>query len=583
MSRFNFLTDGMKLCFVLVTFMPKKNSRKKSKVSSQNLGLKNDKIDSAPDQNEPNEPFKWGILLTLCLAIAIIVIDGTVLNVSITAIVRDLNSNIKDITWAQTLYSLMLAALGIFGGRLGDLFGRRRTFVIGGIIFGIGSLMTALAPNIGVLILGWSVVEGVGAALMTPASSALIVSNFKPKDRGKAFGIYGATAGIASAIGPILGGFLTTNASWRWAFGINLIVVLVLCIGARKLKEYSENSKKPDFDPIGFVLSATGLSALTYGIIESSAYGWVTAKKAFEFMGNNYNLPLNLSASFYFIVIGAILALTYIWWEIRYENQGKEPLVSMKLFQNRGFSSGILTTSILFAGFTGLIAFGAGFFFQTVLGLGAFDAGIGTFPISLGVFIMAAFSNKLTSRISPRTIVQIGFVISIVASFWLYNSFSLSTDRLILAPVLFLFGLGFGMIVSQLTNITLSTVPVTQAGSASGINGALRDVGRTIGTALIGAAFISTVSASIISGLNSNAIIPQPVKDKITQSVNSGDTNYGISNNDNGAKKTNITDEIEKTTKLAIIDGNKVSITFVLYSLIICLGTTLLIPKKVNG
>lgn len=575
-------------------FMFKKKSRNKFKISNQNQNLENnsannstdsvdDNIGFVPDQDEPNEPFKWGILLTLCLAIAIIVIDGTVLNVSITAIVKDLNSNIKDITWAQTLYSLMLAALGIFGGRLGDLFGRRRAFVIGAIIFGIGSLMTALAPNIGILILGWSVVEGVGAALMTPASSALIVSNFKPKDRGKAFGIYGATAGIASAIGPILGGFLTTNASWRWAFGINLVVVLALCLGATKLKEYSENSKKPDFDPIGFILSATGLSALTYGIIESSTYGWLGAKKAFELMGNSYNLPFGLSASFYFIFSGVILALTYIWWEIQYEKQGKEPLVSMRLFQNRGFSSGILTTSILFAGFTGLIAFGAGFFFQTVLGLGAFDSGIGTFPISLGVFIMAALSNKLTHKISPRTITQIGFVLSIIASFWLYNSFSLSADRLTLAPILFLFGLGFGMIVSQLTNITLSTIPVTQAGSASGINGALRDVGRTIGTALIGAAFISTVSASIISGLNSNSVIPQPVKDKITQNVSSGDTNYGISDSSDSSKKTNVTNEIEKTTKLAIIEGNKTSITFVLYSLILCLGTTLLIPKKVSG
>ncbi len=553
----------------------------------------------SPDQH--SQPFKWGVLLTLCLAVAIIVIDGTVLNVSISAIVKDLNTDVKAITWAQTLYSLILAALGIFGGRLGDLFGRRKAFVVGAIIFGIGSLMTAVAPNVGVLILGWSVVEGIGAALMTPASSALIVSNFAPKDRGKAFGIYGATAGIASAIGPILGGFLTTNASWRWAFGINLVVVLGLCFGATKLKEYSENSKKPDFDTVGFVLSGAGLSILTFGIIESGTYGWGIAKKAFELFGNSYNLPGNISVSLYCTIIGLGLILSYILWELHYEKIGKEPLVSMSLFKNRSFASGAVTFSILFAGFSGLIAFGAGLFFQGVLKLGAFDSGIGTFPLSLGVFIMAPLSSKIAAKITPRTTLQIGLLLATIAGYWLYNTFSLTADRLTFAPVLLLFGLGFGMVVSQLSSITLSSIPVTQAGSASGVNGSLRDVGRTIGTALIGAAFISAVSTSIISSINTNSIIPNQTKQAIQTTIDKGDTSFGFNTTDEGKQDTEFNqsiaklpqpaqekatqsykttkEEISNITKMGIIEGNKVSILYTGIFTVFCLISSFTIPK----
>jgi EmrB/QacA subfamily drug resistance transporter len=558
------------------------------------------KLEKPSTDSVVETPFQWFTLLTLCLAIAIIVIDGTVLNVSISAIVKDLNTDVKAITWAQTLYSLVLATLGIFGGRLGDLFGRRRAFVVGAIIFGIGSLMTALAPNIGILLLGWSVVEGIGAALMTPASSALIVSNFAPKDRGKAFGMYGATAGIASAIGPILGGFLTTNASWRWAFGINLVVVLALCLGARKLKEYSENSKKPDFDPIGFVLSGAGLGILTYGAIESSKYGWGMAKKPFEIFGSSYDLPGNLSGSLYCSVVGLLLIIGYILWELQYEKNGHEPLVSMKLFRNRYFSSGLLTTSILFASFTGLIAFGAGLFFQGVLELDAFHSGLGTAPLSLGVFIMAPLSAKIAKKITPRVTLQIGLILAGISGYLLYNTFSLSATVWSFAPTLLLFGAGFGMVASQITNITLATIPNNQAGSASGINGALRDVARTMGTAFIGAAFLSVTAASIISGIDQNNTIPVQTKTAITQSIDNGDSSFGFNTTDADKRDVefnqkisslptqaqeqaksqyqNTKNDISKITKLGVIEGNKTAITYTAVFIVICFLASFSIP-----
>jgi MFS family permease len=225
-------------------------------------------------------------LATLALAVAIVVIDGTVLNVSIRDITSDLNITLRDIQWATTLYSLIIASLTIFGSRIGDIFGRKRAFIIGAVLFGLGSLITALSNSLTMLIAGWSIVEGVGAALMIPASSALLVSNFEGKERARAFALYGVSAGVASAAGPLLGGYLTTYFSWRLAFGINLGVVVLLCLGSLLLKGYAlPKDKRPSLDYVGVGLSSLGLAALTYGFIQSSTYGWWTAKKTLNLMG----------------------------------------------------------------------------------------------------------------------------------------------------------------------------------------------------------------------------------------------------------------------------------------------------------
>ena len=365
---------------------------------------------------------KWGSLIILALAVAIVVIDGTVLNVSISSIVRDLNTDLKNIQWAITSYSLVLAALTIFGGKLGDIFGRKRMFIMGALIFGIGSLVTALSPNVNILVLGWSLIEAIGAALMIPASSALIVSNYEGKDRGLAFGIYGATAGIGAAAGPILGGFLTSTFSWRWVFGINLFVVLALVLGSRIVKNYAVPSKKVNLDYFGVVLSSLGLVSLTYGIIESSTYGWIESKKAFEFAGNFSNLG-GLSISFYTILLGLILIAGFVFWEIYLENVKKlEPLISMKIFLNRQFSFGIGVITILFAGFTGILTFGVVLFYQYVFNLSALESGIGLIPLSLGSFIIAPLSAKIAEKISAKITVQIGLVIAIIGCIVLFNS-----------------------------------------------------------------------------------------------------------------------------------------------------------------
>ena len=522
---------------------------------------------------------KWGSLIILALAVAIVVIDGTVLNVSISSIVRDLNTDLKNIQWAITSYSLVLAALTIFGGKLGDIFGRKRMFIMGALIFGIGSLVTALSPNVNILVLGWSLIEAIGAALMIPASSALIVSNYEGKDRGLAFGIYGVTAGIGAAAGPILGGFLTSTFSWRWVFGINLFVVLALVLGSRIVKNYAVPSKKVNLDYFGVVLSSLGLASLTYGIIESSTYGWIESKKAFEFAGNFSNLG-GLSISFYTILLGLILIAGFVFWEIYLENVKKlEPLISMKIFLNRQFSFGIGVITILFAGFTGILTFGVVLFYQYVFNLSALESGIGLIPLSLGSFIIAPLSAKIAEKISAKITVQIGLVIAIIGCIVLFNSLTLDATRITLIPALAIFGVGFGLIVAQITNIILSAVPNSQAGQASGINGTIREVGRTVGSALIGAVFIATFTSSVTNNINSSLNIPNAVKSSIVSSFNSGETNLSSSNTNQ--PKYKFDEEIKSDVNQAIVEGSKDSIKYTGFFILLCLLVSFGLPNKI--
>lgn len=493
---------------------------------------------------------KWFPMFIIALSLAIIVIDGTVLNVSQTAVIEDLGTDLKTIQWAFTSYSLVLAALTIFGGRLGDIFGRLKMFRLGAILFAVGSFLTTVAPNVGILLFGWSVVEGVGAALMTPAASALIVSNYQGRDRGTAFAIFGATAGGASAFGPIIGGFLARYGSnisqflssvfssiptisdyfanfsgWRWAFGINVIVVSILMLGSKAIKEnFVKSSHKIYLDMTGVVLSSFGLIAVVYGLIESSTYGWFQTTKPYEVFGQSFDLA-GISISLYAIVIGIIFLATYVWWEFRVEKEGKEPMIRLEIFNNATFTFGILTLTTLFAGFTGIITYGIVLYYLTVLNLDSLSAGLGLIPFSIMTFVMAPISAKLAQRFGGKIIVQIGLVLILIGCGMYYIAFKDGATVWTFVPGSLVFGTGFGLMVAQINNLVLSAVDTKLAGVASGINGTIREVGRTFGVALIGAAFISSLGTHLKTNLENNLSINTEAKQEIIKSIDSGEVN----------------------------------------------------------
>ena len=524
---------------------------------------------------------KWLPLIVLSAALMIIIIDTTVLNVSIRNIIEDLGTNVQSIQWVISAYSLTLAALTVTGGRLGDLFGRKKMFIIGAILFAAGSLITSFAPNVAWIIFGNAIVEGVGAALMMPATSALLINNYRGKDRALAFAIWGAVAASAAAIGPILGGYLTTHYSWRWAFRINLIVVALLLYGSKYVIEAREKINKIELDGIGIALSSTGLIAIVYGFIESSTYGWWVSKVPYSIFGHSAT-PFNVSVAPVAIGIGLALLTTFVWHEYRHEAKGHIPLVSMGLFKNRQFTAGAITTSLLALGQTGLI-FSVPIFFQSVLGLDAFHTGLGLVPLSVAIMIGAPSSLKLTRWLLPKQVIQLGFVISTMGTVVTYLSLSTSSTAWSLAPGLFIYGLGLGFGFSQLGNLTLSAVSVKQSGEASGVNNTIRQVGASFGSAIIGAALIATLSSSVITRLETSNTLPLQAKPKIIAAVREAGSNIEFQNPANRENTSlAIQQEITLSIHEATVDASKVALLFTAGFSITALLFSQLLPSIKN-
>lgn len=526
---------------------------------------------------------KWGPLVVLSLALAIIVIDTTLLNVALGTIIRDLNTDIQSIQWVITLYSLVLAAFTITGGRLGDFFGRKRMFVLGAIIFAAGSLLASFSHSVGILILGEAIIEGLGAVLMLPATSSLLVSMYRGRDRAVAFGVWGGIAAAASAIGPILGGYLTTHYSWRWGFRINVFVVIILILGSFFIKEAETDlEQKPTLDWIGVVLSSLGLLGIVFGIIEASRYGWWKAKEVFMIGSHAFTLYGDLSVSIFAIVWGLFFLLCFLLWEAHVDTTGRTPLVSMHLFQKKQFSAGVVTAGVLSLGMSGLI-FTLPVFYQSVRGLDALHTGFGLLSMSIAILVAAPFSSILVRKIIPKWLVIIGLSINIVAYLLLAYMLNVNSSVWSLAPGLALFGFGIGLIIAQISNITLSAVSVKEAGEASGVNNTMRQLGSTLGSAIIGSILISTISSQLAAGIKNSSVIPENMKTQIAQAVGKQTSNVEFGGGAHLAAgiPQNVSDEITSISHEATVKAGKYSFLYsALISLLGILVATQLPSKK---
>lgn len=524
---------------------------------------------------------KWLPMMVLSLALMIIIIDTTVLNVSLKTIVNDLGTDIQGIQWVITAYSLTLAAFTITGGRLGDLFGRKKMFIIGAVIFAIGSFITSISHSVGVMITGESIIEGFGAALMMPATASLLVSTYRGRDRAIAFGIWGGVAGAAAALGPILGGYLTTNYSWRWAFRINIFVVIILLVGSIAIGEAREKLKSRKIDILGIILSSTGLFALVYGIIESSKYGWVKAIKPYYILSHNLNL-FGLSVTPLSILIGIILLSLFALWEQYIERQGKVPLVSLGIFKNRQFISGSMVTALLSLGMVGLI-FALPVFLQSVRGLDALHTGIALLPLSAMVLLSAPLSAILSKKFTPKRIIQAGLVLASLASVVVSRAITPTATPLSLMPGLMMFGIGMGFVMAQSSNMTLSAVSVAESGEASGVNNTLRQVGSTLGSAIIGAILLTSLATNLAKGISSSKVIPQQAKDSITKVVESQASSVELSDDAQSNKMESIPPaikaELQTIAHQASADSSSRSMLFSGLFILIALGVSTFLPN----
>ncbi len=525
---------------------------------------------------------KWIPLVVLALALSIIIIDTTILNVSIKAIISDLNTTVQNLQWVIAAYSLTLAAFTITGGRLGDLYGRKKMFMLGAILFAIGSGMAAAANGFPMLLAGESIIEGIGAALMMPATASLLVATYKGKDRAIAFGVWGSMAAASAAIGPILGGWLGTNYTWRWAFLINIFVAAVLVVGTVLfVKESRDTEEKAELDILGVLLSAVGLFWLVYGFIETSTYGWWRATQNFAIFGNSAT-PFGLSPVPLAIAFGLFVLFLFVRWQFHQEKIGKTPLVSMSLFKNKQFVSGSVVVSVLSLGQVGLF-FALPVFLQGVLGLDAFHTGLALLPLPLGIFLGAPGSIALRKKLTPKRIIQIGLAISIASTLWLRATLTPSVGVMDMAPMLFVYGIGMGFVMGMISNLTLSAVSVQQSGEASGVNNTLRNVGSTLGSAIIGAVVLSSIATNLTTGIKDSKVIPDPAKAAVVQAVagHAGEIQFGT---EKQSSKTNpiIAKEMVTIAHQATVDANKTALALMSVFVLIALGLSTQLPNVQN-
>lgn len=453
------------------------------------------------------------ILLTLCAGQFLMMLDSSVMNVSIASVSKDLNTTVTGVQAAITLYTLVMASLMITGGKLGALFGRRRMFVLGSIIYACGSLTTALAPNLAVLIVGWSGLEGVGAALIMPAVVALVAGNFAPARRTSAYGTIAAAGAIAVAAGPIIGGAVTTSFSWRWVFAGEVVVALALAVLARRIAD-APTEQAGKLDVVGAVLSIVGLSAVVLGFLRSSAWGWVAPRPGGPSL-------LGLSPVLWLIAGGLIVLWILLRWEGHVEERGGEPLLHAAHLHNRRLTSPLSLFGVQYFMQTGVF-FTIPLFLSIALGLSALETGLRLLPLSIGLLLSATAVPRLLPNASPRRVVRVGIFLMLVGTAVLIAGLEPGADAGIVSVPLALMGLGIGAIASQLGALAVSAVPVSEAPEVGGLQNTAMNVGASLGTALVGSLLVIALTASLAKGIEGNPAIPQHVRGQASVSMQAG-------------------------------------------------------------
>jgi MFS family permease len=453
------------------------------------------------------------ILATLCAGQFLMMLDSSVMNVSMATVAKDLDTSVTGIQTAITLYTLVMAAFMITGGKIGQIVGRSRAFAIGCVIYGAGSLTTALAPNLGILLLGWSCLEGLGAALILPSIVALVASNFGADERARAYGLVAAAAAVAVAVGPIVGGFFTTYLSWRYVFAGEVLVVVAILLLARRI-EGGVPEKKVRLDLVGTALSAAGLGLIVFGILRSGTWGFVRPKpEGPEWLG--------LSPTIWLILAGGLVIWLFAVWENRLIAGGGEPLVNPAILRTKVLRGGL--TSFFFQYFLqGGLFFAMPLFLSIALGLSAIETGVRLLPLSFTLILAAAGIPKVFPHASPRRVVRIGFLAMFAGLVVLIAGLHSGAGAGVTTWPMLLAGLGMGSLASQLGAITVSSVSDEQSGEVGGLQNTVTNLGISIGTALTGAIVIAALSSSFLSGVEQNPAVPAPVKSEASTKLASG-------------------------------------------------------------
>jgi MFS family permease len=440
-------------------------------------------------------------------------LDSSVMNVSIATVAKDVGTTVTGIQTAITLYTLVMATLMITGGRVGQILGRKRAFAIGCVIYGCGSFTTSIAPNLTVLILGWSFLEGVGAALIMPAIVALVASNFPPAERPRAYGLVASAGAIAVAAGPLIGGLFTTYLSWRLVFAGEVLVVLAILAMTRRM---ADTAADPDagLDLIGTLLSAVGLGLVVYGILRSGTWGFVRPKQE----GPEW---LGLSPVVWLILIGCAVLAGFLRWERHRVEREQAALIDPAMLRNPTLQSGLTAFFFQFLLQAGLF-FVVPLFLSVALGLSAVATGVRLLPLSVTLLLAAVGIPKLFPHASPRRVVQLGFSALLLGIVVLIALLDAGAGPEIVTWPMLLAGLGVGALASQLGAVTVSAVPDEQSGEVGGLQNTVTNLGASIATALTGAVLISVLTTTLLAGLENDPAVSDELASRAEVELSSG-------------------------------------------------------------
>jgi EmrB/QacA subfamily drug resistance transporter len=457
---------------------------------------------------------RWSVLVVLAAAQFLMVLDQAVMNVSISQLVADFDTTVTTIQAVIALYALVMAGLMLTGGKLGDLVGRRRAFTVGLVIYGCGSALTAASWSVPSLALGWSVLEGIGAALVLPAMVALVAGNFRGQDRAVAYGVLGGVAGAGIAVGPILGGWATTELSWRVVFAGEVVVAIGILAGIRLIEEPPRPARLPRLDWVGSILSAAGLGTLVLGVLESSNWGWLHPR-------NSPLEPFGFALTPFVIAAGALILYAFVWWEHRREERGEDPLVHLGLLRSARLRSGVamlVSQNLILMG----VFFTVPLFLQIVQGLDALETGVRMLPASVGLFASALLGSALAKRFPARLLVRVGLAITFVSTLLLLDTVDATLDNAAFLVAMGVLGIGMGLIVSQLGNVVQSAVGDEDRSEAGGLQNTAAQLGSSLGTALLGAIVISGLIFAFTDNVASNERIDAGIRQQVELHVAAG-------------------------------------------------------------
>jgi EmrB/QacA subfamily drug resistance transporter len=431
-----------------------------------------------------DENRKWWTLGAMCLALFMVMLDNTVVNVALPSIQSDLDTSISGLEWIVNGYTLSFAVLLAVGGRMGDIFGRRRMFIFGVIVFTVASTTAGFAPGNFALVAS-RVLQGVGAAFMMPGTLSIITDAFPPSERGKAIGTWAGVSALALAIGPVLGGFLTDYVSWRAIFYINLPVGVLTVLAATFLvRESRDTTVGRKVDVLGVGILTVGLTALVLALIEGNNWGWDSLA-----------------------VLGLIFfSVVSLAWFVFTELTVKAPIVEFALFRSRNFIGSVTVAFIISFAMMGVFFFLA-LYMQNILGYTALEAGVRFLPTTLVIMVIAPLSGRLSDRIGPRWPIVVGMAL-IAGSLYLFSTIEIGTTFAGLLPSFILLGAGIGLTMSPMSTAAMNSVVTAKAGVASGILSMFRMIGGTFGVALLGALFQNQAKYRLDELLSDSTLAP---------------------------------------------------------------------------